>query len=62
MVNIPFLPPKTFKLKAIIDRNGNGKWDTGNYLKGLQPEEVVNYFQNITIRSNWEIELIWKIE
>lgn len=27
-------------LRAIFDTNNNGKYDTGNYLKGIQPERV----------------------
>ena len=38
----------------IKDNNGNKKWDTGNYLKKIQPEEV--YYSNfeLDIRANWD--------
>jgi len=40
---------------VIYDDNDNGKWDTGNYLKSLQPEEVY-YFENIIdAKANWEV-------
>ena len=35
-----YLGEGTYMIRAILDRNGNGKWDTGNYLKHLQPEEI----------------------
>ena len=36
--------------------NGNGKWDTGNYLKMMQPEKVSYYPDVIDVRANWELE------
>ena len=29
-----------YYLRAFVDRNDNGKWDTGDYHADLQPEEV----------------------
>ncbi len=52
-----FLPPAKYKLKFVYDTNGNKKWDTGNYLKGIQPEMVMYYEGEINIRSNWELEV-----
>jgi hypothetical protein len=52
-----FLPPKEFIFKVIIDRNFNGKWDTGDYLKHIQPEEVLYHKDKIGVRSNWDIEI-----
>jgi hypothetical protein len=61
-ISYPYLPPKKYLLKAIIDRNGNGVWDTGNYLEKLQPERVI-YFQNdLNVRANWEIEMNWSLD
>ncbi|WP_299524937.1 Ig-like domain-containing protein [Winogradskyella sp.] len=34
------LLPKTYALRVIYDTNGNGKYDSGNYLLGIQPERV----------------------
>lgn len=61
-LSYPYLPPKKYMLKAIIDSNGNGVWDTGNYLEKLQPERVI-YFQNdLNVRANWEIEMNWSLD
>jgi len=59
---LSFLPAGRYRLKAIHDRNGNRRWDTGNYLKSLQPERV--FFHEISgdIRINWEYEVIWNME
>jgi hypothetical protein len=62
LIDYEFLYPKTYILKLIVDSNGNGKWDTGNYLKKIQPERVYYYSKIINVRSNWEIELNWDIQ
>ena len=61
-INYGYLDPKPYKLKIIYDLNNNGKWDTGNYLKKLHPEKVIYYQDAITVRSNWDMELEWKVE
>jgi len=50
----PYLNPDSYKLKFIHDRNGNGIWDTGNYLKKIQPEKVEFLPVEITVRANWD--------
>jgi hypothetical protein len=62
VVRLEYLYPKQYRLKVIIDENGNGKWDTGNYLKKIQPEKVIYYPQPIDIRSNWEMDLAWQLD
>lgn len=49
------LMPKTYILRAILDSNGNGKWDTGNYLGRMQAEKVIYYAKEIEVRANWEL-------
>jgi hypothetical protein len=50
----PFLPPKEYQFKFIHDLNENGKWDTGDYLKKLQPEPVELLPVTVDVRSNWD--------
>jgi uncharacterized protein (DUF2141 family) len=53
------LNPGTYRYKLIFDRNGNKKWDSGNYFKKQLPEKVL-YFQNkIQLRANWEVNETW---
>jgi uncharacterized protein (DUF2141 family) len=40
IVDFQDLAPKKYALRVIFDANGNGKYDTGNYLLGIQPERV----------------------
>ncbi len=59
---IDFLKPDKYKLKVIYDKNGNGKWDTGHYLKKIQPEKVEYYnVPEIETRSNFKIEIRWAL-
>jgi uncharacterized protein (DUF2141 family) len=46
-----------YLIKVIYDRNGNGQWDTGDYLKKIQPEKVDYYPDKINVRANWDLEL-----
>jgi len=58
----PNLIPQDYELKFIHDRNGNGKWDTGKYMKKLQPEAVELLPVSITVRSNWDHDVKMKLE
>lgn len=49
------LDPSDYLIRVIFDENGNKKWDTGNYLKRLQPEKVSYYPIPIEVRANWEV-------
>lgn len=49
-----FLEPGNYLIRLIIDKNANGKWDTGNYLSKIQPEKVIYYPTVIEMRANWE--------
>ena len=51
--------PGIYKVKLIESQNYNHKWDTGNYLQHQQPEKVLYYPEEITVRSNWDMELEW---
>ncbi len=56
-----FLPPEKYKVKAIYDRNGNGKWDTGSYQDKYLPERVAYINEVIKVRSNWENKYNWEM-
>lgn len=57
-----YLHPKKYKLKIIVDENSNDLWDTGNYLQHTQAEKVVYNSELINVRSNWDLELDWKVQ
>lgn len=55
------LQPGKYYARLFIDRNGNGKYDTGNYDMHLQPEETVYYPGAINLKKNWDVEQTWDI-
>jgi hypothetical protein len=57
----PFLAPQEYRIKFIHDRNGNGVWDTGDYLQHLQPEAVEFLPGSVTVRSNWDHDVTYRL-
>ncbi len=55
--SIPLILPGDFEISILFDSNKNGKWDTGNYWKKIQPERVVARKETFNVRPNWENEL-----
>tara|TARA_B110000444_G_scaffold151768_2_gene142022 strand:+ start:32152 stop:33762 length:1611 start_codon:yes stop_codon:yes gene_type:complete len=53
------LNPSNYKARIILDDNNNGKWDTGNYLKKIQPERVIYFPDTIELRANWEMNEVF---
>lgn len=60
--NIVFnnIPPGDYQIRLIIDTNGNGRWDPGNYYTRTEPEPVYYYTSEeglrvINIKANWEL-------
>ncbi len=51
-----------YKVRAILDANGNGKWDPGLYLKHQQPEEIIYLPVEISVKQNFDIEQEFDLE
>ncbi|RLD65709.1 MAG: hypothetical protein DRI95_08070 [Bacteroidetes bacterium] len=60
-LKIDYLGPGDYTLKLIFDRNSNGVWDTGNYLKNTQAERVLIYPKVLEIKEGWEINMDWNV-
>ena len=60
-IEFTFISAGKYKLKAIRDGNKNHRWDTGDYLNKLQPEEVFIFPKTIEIRANWDVEETWSL-
>lgn len=56
-----FLNPGTYYVRAFIDRNGNGKWDTGCYDQGLQAEPVYYFNEEIECKAKWDVSRKWNL-
>lgn len=50
---------QTYNLKMLLDRNGDGKWTTGNFGKQIQPESYYEYGAKIELQSGFDTEIIW---
>ena len=48
--------PAKYKIRIIYDANGNGKFDTGNYLKNIQPENSSYFEMKDAVRADWSFE------
>jgi hypothetical protein len=56
------LSPREYTFKFVHDLNKNGRWDTGKYLKKLQPEPVEFLPGNIEVRSNWDHDVTMTLQ
>lgn len=54
-----YLLPNTYYVRAFIDENKNGIWDTGNFDEGLQPEPMYYFPKPIPLKVRMEIEQEW---
>ena len=50
------LLPGKKTMRVLIDKNGNGKWDNGDFEKRILPEPIVNLEREIELKANWEFE------
>jgi hypothetical protein len=61
-VTFDYLKPLKYKLKAILDKNRNGIWDTGNYLMHRQAEKILMFNAEIEARKNWITDQSWELK
>jgi len=57
------LPPAKYKLRALLDADGNGKWSTGNYHRRTLPETILDYKDPLDLKAGWDIDLeeVWEL-
>lgn len=61
-LNIEQIFPGKYTLRAFLDTNNNGKWDSGFYFLHQQPENVYHYNQTFQLRPNWDLEINWIVK
>ena len=54
------LEPGDYMIRLIIDKNGDGKWNPGNFQLHQEPEPIVFYknekkSQTVNLKANWEL-------
>ena len=57
-----YLKPEKYYMRLIVDSNANGKWDTGDYDKARQAEEVYYYPGLIECKAKWDVTESWDPE
>ncbi len=56
LINFESIDPAAYTIRLIYDRNGNRRWDAGNFMQRSQSEEVIYFPEPIDIRANWDWE------
>jgi uncharacterized protein (DUF2141 family) len=56
-----YINPGVYYVRAFVDRNGNGIWDTGLYDEDLQPEDVYYYSNSIECKAKWDLTQQWNL-
>ena len=57
-----YLKPGKYYLRALIDQNGNGQWDTGLYDEDRQAEAVYYHPEEVECKAKWDVERQWDLE
>ena len=50
-----YIVPGNYYVRMVYDENGNGKWDSGNFLERRAPEKVTYYPSKIEVNPNWSL-------
>lgn len=61
VASFEFINPGIYYARVIVDNNGNGKWDTGEYSEMRQPEMVYYYSKALDLKPFWEIKEYWDV-
>lgn len=56
-----YVTPGAYYARLFIDRNHNGRWDTGSVADTLQPEDVFYFPKKLNLKKNWDVEQQWNI-
>lgn len=57
-----YVEPGEYYARIFDDRNGNGKWDTGEFATLCQAEATYYFPEPFTVRANWDAEITWNID
>lgn len=56
-----YVTPGAYYARLFIDRNHNGRWDTGCVADTVQPEDVFYFSKKLNLKKNWDVEQQWNI-
>jgi hypothetical protein len=60
-ITIQHVRSGSYHLQAVEDINDNGEWDSGDFIKKLQPEKIINFQETYEVKGNWELEIEVKL-
>jgi hypothetical protein len=51
----------SYKMRVLVDVNGDESWTTGSYPLRRQPEEFIYFDKTLQLRERWEMEERWEV-
>jgi hypothetical protein len=54
VVRLIRIKPGNYRLRIIVDKNRNGKWDAGDLFEKRQPENVIPYTDVLQVKAGWD--------
>jgi|WetSurMetagenome_2_1015567.scaffolds.fasta_scaffold56257_2 uncharacterized protein (DUF2141 family) len=60
-LELPYIDRGPYRLRVVYDLNGDGKWNTGDFDKGIQPEPVSYLPKELELKENWDDKEDWNI-
>lgn len=56
------MPAGNYRVRLILDENGDGKFTPGNYLLNIPPEKVIYYATSVRVRAGWDMDIEWILQ
>ena len=56
-----YVVPAKYYIRAFVDSNGNGVWDTGDYHADRQAEAVYYYPKEVECKAKWDVPIKWNV-
>ena len=56
-----YVNPGKYYIRAFVDSNGNGRWDTGDYYADRQAEAVYYYPEETECKAKWDVTRNWNL-
>lgn len=61
-VTFQYLRPGKYGFTLLLDEDVNGRWSSGRITKRLQPESVIKYDKEISVKANWVHQELWDLK
>ena len=60
-VTFLYVVPGKYYMRAFVDTNGNGQWDTGDYDEDRQAEAVYYFNEEMECKAKWDNKRQWNL-